>query len=686
MKQSLSINKDEMQELILRIVKYTRRNVLLTGAGGTGKSTFLRKIHEEIRKRMVVGAPTSIAAINVGGSTLHSLFQIPQDLLQKKAAGNYAPRLQAFSGEKRALLEAVELLVIDEISMVRADVFEAVDEILRLVRSKPDMPFGGVQLLLMGDLYQLPPVLTRQENSTFMALFKSPYFFGSAVEAQLDLVKVELVTNYRQATDQSYLAVLNRIRDGSADATDMAYLNAAGKNTQAFSAESITLTTHHAKAAAINQRELSRFSEPEAGFDAIIRGEFPEGMYPVEKRLLLKPGVPVIFLKNDGSGAKRYFNGERATITHIEDGKVVAKTATGELLNLEREIWRNVAYTYDQNSHSIKEKVLGEFEQFPVQLAWAMTIHKSQGLTFEQATIDCSDAFSPGQLYVALSRLRSFDGLTLSNPVDLAHMMTDDAVMKYLAAGRNQHATKQWVEVEIRRNLHQAYLTVFAFSSVKTEAGLTEAWIKLEAVSLQFKMQLSAILEGNASDKYATAAVRIKAAIEYFKTELLRIADGEQATVVDAINEKRLALEQLEGLLEQVRTNQSPEAILDDLRTLQGPMKKAAGGKSASQKGTKRLPYERGISLLKESRSLDEIAMILELKPLQLDQLIIDSIRSRTVRCVDFLEGSDVEKVRHILRKNPNSPMNVIRGKLAEEIPTRTIKFVMAEFHGEVTN
>lgn len=668
----MATRTDEVQDIVLRLVKYTGRNVLLTGAGGTGKSTFLGRIRGEVNKSLIVAAPTSIAAINVGGSTLHSLFQIPQDLLQKKSQGRFAPRLQAYSSEKRALLEKMELLIIDEISMVRADVFEAVDEILRLARNNPDLPFGGVQLLLMGDLYQLPPVLTRQESSVFQQLFKSPYFFGAAVESRLDLAKFELVTNYRQQRDLPFLTVLNRVRNGSADANDLDYLNAAFKNADAFVAGSITLTTHHAKAAVINQQEISRISGPEAGFDAIIRGEFPEGMYPVEKRLLLKSGVPVIFLKNDGSGAKRYFNGERATIHSIEDGTLIAKTEKGELLNLERDIWRNVSYIYDQNSHSIKEKVLGEFEQFPLQLGWAMTIHKSQGLTFEQATIDCSDAFSPGQLYVGLSRLRSFNGLRLSSPVYLAHIITDPTITEYMATRLNQYAFKEWVEDEIRRSLHRTYLDFFEYSPVNAE---------LEAVSTRFRKQLASILEADVPDKYTTAALRMQAAIEYFQKELQKIAGDKRETVKDTIDTKIRSLEQLSGVLEQVRSSQFPEAILDKLRACQQLGEKDAGGKKLGQKEEKRISSEDVIRRLKAKQSLDDMASTLGLKPSALDQLIIDSIRARTVLCLDFLSHKEIEKVKHVLSQYPDSPLNAIRAKLAADVSTRTIKFVMAEFY-----
>ena len=425
-------------ELAWQLVEFTGVNLFLTGKAGSGKTTFLRSLRERSSKRMVVLAPTGVAAMNAGGVTIHSFFQLPfVPFVPESHFGDDARYRYRFGREKVSLMRSIDLLVIDEISMVRADLLDAVDEVLRRYRDR-SKPFGGVQLLMIGDLQQLSPVVKEQEMEMLAPYYSSFYFFGSKALAQAGYVTVELAKVYRQSNAE-FLDILNAVRDNRVDAELLGRLNrrcipgfAEGEHDGY-----ICLTTHNHTANDLNMRRLEMLPGASTIYEARVEGDFPPMMYPTEQALELKEGAQVMFVKNDVSGQHRYYNGMLGRIVALgaeddDDDGVQVETETGETLTLEREEWANCKYTLDAVTKEITETVLGTFSQYPLRLAWAITIHKSQGLTFDKAVIDVRRAFVPGQAYVALSRCRSLEGLVLSAPVEASSVISDAVVTDFV--------------------------------------------------------------------------------------------------------------------------------------------------------------------------------------------------------------------------------------------------------------
>ncbi len=407
-----TIEKNERFELAFRFATETNENIFLTGKAGTGKTTFLKYLKENIAKNMVVAAPTGVAAINAGGVTIHSLFQLPlRPFIPTVQYRQEFLSNQKYGGNKQRLLQTMELLVIDEISMVRCDVMEAIDAILRSVRRRYDVPFGGVQLLCIGDLYQLQPVAPPQEWSILSEFYASPYFFDSPAVKEQQPILIELNKIYRQK-EQSFVDLLNKVRTNNMNTDDFEDLNMRyNPNFYPDKEEKyIRLTTHNRQADLLNQQELNKLNTGSFTYKATIEGDFDERIYPVEYELFLKEGSQVMFLKNDVF--KKYYNGKIGVVKSLEADKIIVD-CDGELLNVPLETWENVRYNLDKKTGALQQDVIGTFEQYPLRLAWAITIHKSQGLTFEKVMIDAGEAFSSGQVYVALSRCTSLAGIVL---------------------------------------------------------------------------------------------------------------------------------------------------------------------------------------------------------------------------------------------------------------------------------
>lgn len=421
-------------------INHTSKSVFLTGKAGTGKTTFLKYISGNTHKNFVVAAPTGVAAINAGGVTLHSLFQLPFGIylplhhtpepyssVQVTTRSTLFKNLQ-LSKSKRDLLQELELLIIDEVSMVRCDMLDAVDVILKTVR-KNQRPFGGVQVLFIGDLYQLSPVAKGEEWRMLQEYYQSPYFFDAKVVLENPPLCIELKKIYRQ-NEQVFINLLNNVRNNIATAQDLTLLNSrltSDENTEGF----VTLTTHNDKANTINARELGRLPGEGHEFPATIQHEFSDKSYPTDPELILKKGARVMFIKNDTSEEKKYYNGKIATVTDIDGDTVTVEFDQGGVFELTRETWRNIRYRYNNDTDEIDEEELGSFTQFPVRLAWAITIHKSQGLTFQNAVIDAGNSFATGQVYVALSRCTSLEGLVLQTPITQQQISTDPKVIAY---------------------------------------------------------------------------------------------------------------------------------------------------------------------------------------------------------------------------------------------------------------
>jgi predicted flap endonuclease-1-like 5' DNA nuclease len=429
------INLNADTKLVLEFIQNTNQPIFLTGKAGTGKTTLLRHIKNNCGKNLAIVAPTAVAALNAGGVTMHSFFQIPFGPLVPSEglyeAGEEATTLN-FAPEKIRLFNCLELLIIDEISMVRADVLDYVDFVLRSVNSS-SRPFGGVQVLMIGDLYQLPPVANR-DWPLLSKYYTSAYFFASRVFKAATMVTFELTQVYRQA-DPVFIEILNGIRNDNLDDTQLNRLNqcyqadlqVTGKE------EYITLTTHNQLVGEINSQRLENLQGELHRFKATISGDFPKDAYPADEELLLKAGAQVMFTKNDSSGKKQFYNGRTAKIKSITGDAITLEFIDdGSDFQLLPEIWQNVKYGLNESDQKITETNSGSFSQYPVKLAWAITIHKSQGLTFDKAIVDVSSAFAHGQAYVALSRCRSLEGMILNAPVKQQNIITDPQVIRFM--------------------------------------------------------------------------------------------------------------------------------------------------------------------------------------------------------------------------------------------------------------
>ncbi|MEO7960878.1 MAG: helix-turn-helix domain-containing protein [Ginsengibacter sp.] len=430
MQHSNLIERNEIFDLAFRFVTETNENIFLTGKAGTGKTTFLKYLKEHCSKNIVVAAPTGVAAINAGGVTLHSLFQLPfHPFLPTQSNKDELLTKIRFNKQRQQLLRKMELLVIDEISMVRCDVMDAIDTILRSVRRRHESPFGGVQLLCIGDLYQLPPVAQYHEWNLLQEYYASPFFFDSNVIREQMPLLIELDKIYRQKQD-SFVALLNKVRNNNMNADDFEDLHMRYEPAFRPPADGnfITLTSHNNQADQINHRELHKLLTPSFTYEAIIENEFPENSYPAEGSLVLKKGAQVMFLKNDVI-QKRYFNGKIGVVKALDDDEIIVE-CDGTDIYVSMETWENSRYVLNKDDGKLQQETLGTFTQFPLRLAWAITIHKSQGLTFEKVMIDAGAAFSSGQVYVALSRCTSLDGIVLLSKIPAAAIYSNDNVIK----------------------------------------------------------------------------------------------------------------------------------------------------------------------------------------------------------------------------------------------------------------
>ncbi|WP_448908090.1 AAA family ATPase [Hoylesella shahii] len=407
----------------LQIIQFTRRSLFLTGKAGTGKSTFMRHIAATIKKKHIILAPTGIAAINAGGSTLHSFFKLPFHPLlpndKRYSTRNIRDTLK-YNGEKNKLLREVELIIIDEISMVRADIIDFIDKVLRIYNRNMREPFGGKQLLLVGDIYQLEPVIKEEERQLLRPFYPSNFFFDAQVFREMQLIAVELKKVYRQR-DAQFIALLDHIRTSHVSDSDLRLLNAqvnAEIGTEAGRL-SITLSGRRDTVDYINEKQLNTLPDQPTIFYGHIEGEFPESSLPTPMELEVKTGAQVLFIKNDKE--RRWVNGTLGTIIGFgdeEDGIIYVRTEDGRDFDVQREIWSNVRYTFNEKEQKIEEEEIGSYQQFPLRLAWAITVHKSQGLTFNNVKIDFTGGvFAGGQTYVALSRCTSLQGISLQEPI-----------------------------------------------------------------------------------------------------------------------------------------------------------------------------------------------------------------------------------------------------------------------------
>lgn len=457
--------KNEQLELAYQYAMYTHRNIFLTGKAGTGKTTFLRQLRKDSNKRMIVVAPTGVAAINANGVTIHSFFLLAPGLLPK------GETKYQFSKHKINILRSLDMLVIDEISMVRCDILDAIDNILRRYQDR-NKAFGGVQLLMIGDLQQLAPVATEQEWDVLKETYQTPYFFSSKALEKTDFTTIELNKVFRQE-NQQFIDVLNNVRENRIDQKTLDILNSRyipdfqPKDDEGY----ITLTTHNAQAQEINSQHMEKLKTFPETFKAVIEGEFPESSYPNDVELTLKIGAQVMFCKNDSSPEKRYYNGKIGRVVQFANNEILVacndNNGEEDIIAVTPDTWYNMRYETDSETGLINEIFVGSYTQIPLKTAWAITIHKSQGLTFDKAIINAGRAFSYGQVYVALSRCRTLEGLVLSTPIQRHVVMNDPKVALFNRQQENNHPTAEQLVRDRRMYVQEVLCSIFNYSDLQ---------------------------------------------------------------------------------------------------------------------------------------------------------------------------------------------------------------------------
>jgi len=545
-------------KLAAHFVNSTNSPIFLTGKAGTGKTTFLRNLAQLTHKSHVIVAPTGIAALHAKGVTIHSQFLFPLGsfLPTREPEGNFGSNSNFFYTQhtltrrhplnmvRKKVLRSIELLIIDEVSMLRADVLDAIDFRLRSVKGKFNEPFGGTQVLMIGDLFQLPPIVKDQEWQVLGRFYKSMHFFEAHALKQSGMVYLELDRIFRQKDDQ-FIEVLNHLRNNQATAKDIAFLNNFYRTPEQIKdlQDVIIITTHNYRAEEHNKKELAALKCPSHHFEAVVERDFPEGLYPLPKKLELKEGAQIMFVRNDSSGFSEFFNGKMARINTIdEEGIAVTMADSGKEYLLKRETWENKKYVIDEDTKELVEEVVGTFEQYPVRLAWAVTVHKSQGLSFDKAIVDVGQAFAPGQVYVALSRLRSLDGLTLRTRIQPSIINNDPEVVEYTQAAQSQDPLEDLLQVHQRRYVERLLAHTFDFSelvegfqifSKESQSSMEfedpEMQVAMQIVqadvlqenrnTLKYQRQLLGLLQENEQDKLLE---RLEKGSQYY-SDLLKI-------------------------------------------------------------------------------------------------------------------------------------------------------------------
>ncbi len=727
------INK--FAELASEYVNNTNRNLFLTGKAGTGKTTFLTNIRSHTFKNVVVAAPTGIAAINAGGVTLHSLFHLP--------FGAFVPENNALPGEqngflntpqsvlaklkmnsyKRKMLRELDLLIIDEVSMLRADLLDCIDVILRHVRRRRFDPFGGVQLLLIGDMHQLPPVVKQHEWVHLSAYYKSMFFFDANSLKENPPLFIELEKIYRQS-DQDFIDILNRLRNDQLTQQDAEILN--GYYRSNFIPEEdegyVHVTTHNRKAELVNNDKLKSIDGKAHVFEARISGDFPENMYPALVRLELKVGAQVMFIKNDAGEDKRFFNGKIGKVKSISSDELVVECGKEkEEITLQSMEWENIRFTLDKETGNIEEKMIGTFSQMPLRLAWAITVHKSQGLTFEKAILDLSDVFAAGQMYVALSRLRSLDGLVLFSKINLSVLKQDEAVVNFNKQKSPYDYLKENISEDKRKFIEEAVCSAFDFQTLMRELSwhkgsfnkgetrsakqpylewtnkLINGTSEMKTVADKFNLQVRNIM--SAPEGYLEKMKdRIEKACSYFEP-LMEEKRKEIEKHIDEVSERKRIkgyakeLDELELLFRQKlksirkafllvsEISENRQLTKDKLKSIEisGSEKKIKSRKKKDKTPTKEISYK----MFKEGLSLDEIAIKRGFVSSTILGHLSNYVATGDLDVLKFISQKKLDDIISLTKKLKSTQSGELKTALGDEFSYADIKLALAHLQSQ---
>jgi energy-coupling factor transporter ATP-binding protein EcfA2 len=745
-----SNQENTIASIASKFINNTNKNVFLTGKAGTGKTTFLKHIIKHTYKNAVIVAPTGIAAINAGGVTIHSLFQLPFGAFipsrdtniefnenQKINNPNTLMRGLQLNSTKRRLLQELELLIIDEVSMLRADLLDAIDTVLKSVRRKNNLAFGGVQVLFIGDLLQLPPVVKEDEWRFLRTFYKTAFFFDAQVLQQNKPLYIELDKIYRQA-DDAFISILNNLRNNQVTKQDIETLNSYYRPNfkSDVNDNRIHLTTHNNKADTLNRESLQSLSTPSYFFKAEIADDFNEYAYPVEQNLELKKGAQIMFIKNDPSGNQRFFNGKIGVVSNISSTDIEVDFNDGKApIAVTKYEWQNIKYTLNEATNEIEEKINGTFTQYPIKLAWAITVHKSQGLTFEKAIIDIENAFAPGQVYVALSRLTSLKGLILSSPINVNSLNVDASITQYSNTKDSNQALNELFERESFLFFQNYVIQCFNFSTLNHALTMhIESYQKdenksskqkhfnwafelkkeVEATKLvadKFLNQLNNIFISKQSDFKDQLKARILAAKNHFtpllkqfsKTALKQIdklqsekkvkAYLAELSELDSLFFKQLQLinkaeamvnsanENSEFSKETINTFEENKERIEELSKMPAPKsRKRDKTKKDAEKKEKVNTKEITFNLYKSGKTIEEIAKERNMVPMTIEGHLAHYAGLGMIDVKQFVDEEKMKNIITVSKTLDTTLFGPIKQSLGEEYTYSEIRFAMTYY------
>ena len=679
-------------------VEHTGISIFLTGKAGTGKTTFLRALKERSNKRNIIVAPTGVAAINAGGMTIHSFFQLPLSPFVPNT--NIKNRFD-YSKEKRKIMRTLDLLIIDEISMVRADVLDAIDSVLRRFR-EPDKPFGGVQLLMIGDLQQLTPVVTPEEEELLRQHYDTPYFFGSKALRSISYVTIELTHVYRQQ-DETFITLLNNIREGKVSADDLQRLNERYAPTfqPKEGSDYIRLTTHNRMAESYNEDQLRRLPTKAYTFSAETDGNFPEYNYPTDYNLTLKTGAQVMFIRNDNNG--RYYNGRIGHITHVDNEKIyVLCPGEDEEFEVEVETWENTKYTLNEKTKQIEAEVQGTFKQYPLRLAWAITIHKSQGLTFEHAIIDAQASFASGQVYVALSRCKTLEGLVLASPIGNTAIINDNRVSEYISHQTEEAEKSISALPALKEEYHrQLLIELFNFNEIKAYETalfrvLSEFFFKFTKINALHKMALTDL-----ESRIIQVSMKWENLIKKMTTELTEIFSRMIELTKEVQTNNKIGAKRFDNAYTELKQTYHAkhdllESIMEDgfsittyltakQEAILNSISDGTERKRRKRKDDKDKPKEKKIStseqtynLFKTGKNIEEIAKERGLTQGTIQGHLVPYILNGEIKIEDVIEEKKINIIKRIIKAvGMDSGMNPIKELCPSDITYNDIRLIM---------